>query len=102
VTLFLDLIPLFTLCPYVTKMESNFNFWAVIVFIPKLPTREFLGFYLLSLFCQQKCFQIRDSIFPRLSEFILQEYLSRKEMAEQGKMCNEFLKEGNNLVKQIF
>jgi hypothetical protein len=45
---------------------------------------------------------MRDSVFLRLSEIILQEYLSRNEMADQGKMWSVFLKEGKYLVKEIF
>jgi hypothetical protein len=67
-----------------------------------LEVNSFFSFYLLAKFCRQKSFHIRDSIFPRLSEIILQEYLSRKERAEQGKMCSIFLIEGKYLVKKIF
>jgi hypothetical protein len=61
-----------------------------------------VGFYLLATFCQQKRFHIRDSVFSRLSKIILQEYLSRKEIDEEGKMYSVFLKEGKYRVKEIF
>jgi hypothetical protein len=48
---------------------------------------RYCWFILLAKFCQQKLYHIRDSVFPRLLENILKEYLSKKEIVEQDKIC---------------
>jgi len=84
-----------------TKMGSNLILGRN-RFFPRMANGRVCWFLFISYFLSTKRFHIRDSIFVRLLEIILQEYLSRKERAEQGKMCNVFLKEEKNLVKEIF